>query len=57
MCAPASVTALHQVVAVNAFQAYMVSHVMGISGVVSATLLCFKGGVGKLLKMFTKSGK
>ncbi len=57
MCAPASVTALHQVVAVNAFQAYMVSHLMGAGGVVSATLICFKGGVGKLLKMFTKSGK
>ncbi len=52
MCAPASVTALHQVISVSAFQAYLVSHIMGVSGVAAATLLCFKGSVvGKLSKL------
>ena len=55
MCAPASVTALHQLVAVNAFQAYMVSYIMGISGLVGATLLCFKGSIfGKLSQFVGK---
>ncbi|GEM_PF-2068700 len=58
MCAPASVTALHQLVAVNAFQAYMVSHIMGISGLVGAALLCFKGSIfGKLSQFVGKFGK
>ncbi len=54
MCAPASVTALHQVVAVSAFQAYMVSHAMGLIGVVGAALLSFKGSIAGKLASFIR---
>ncbi len=34
MCAPASVTTLHQVLTVSAAYAYTVSHLIGIAGIV-----------------------
>ncbi len=55
MCAPASVTALHSVVSISAYQAYMLSHVMGVFGLVGASLLCFKSSiVGRLSRIFGK---
>jgi len=58
MCAPASVTALHQMVIVNTVQAYTVSHIMGMSGIIAAGMICFRGSVaGFLSKMFSKFGR
>jgi hypothetical protein len=45
-------------VIVNTVQAYTVSHIMGMSGIIAAGMICFRGSVAGLLsKMFSKFGR
>ncbi len=52
MCAPASVTALHHVVSVSMFQAYLLSHMLGIGSLIGALVLCFRNEVSKIVTKF-----